>query len=187
MAADDGTRWDARYADRDAHITPVAPDAVATAGLVDRIPTTGRALDVACGLGAQTIWLAQRGFEVTALDVSHEAVRRVDDAARRHEVHERVAATAFDLDRGLPDDAVGFDIIVCQRFRAPHLYEALIERLVPGGWLIMTVLSETGAADPGEFHAPPGELTLFFDRPGCTLVTHHEADGEESIIVQRSS
>ncbi len=186
MATEDGTRWDARYADGDRAVAPAPPDAVAAAGLVDRIPATGRALDVACGLGPQTIWMAQRGLDVTALDVSHEAVRRVDDAAGRHGVDDRIDAIAIDLDQGLPSDLGEFDVIVCQRFRAPHLYESLIEHLRPGGWLIMTVLSETGAVDPGEFHAPPGELTLFFDRPGCTLVAHHEADGQESIIIQRS-
>ncbi|MEP4651999.1 MAG: methyltransferase, partial [Ilumatobacter sp.] len=66
------------------------------------------------------------------------------------------------------------------------LYESFVEHLRPGGWLVMTILSETGAADPGEFHAPPGELTLFFDRPGCFLVAHHEADGEESIVLRRT-
>ena len=154
--------------------------------LVD-LPTAGTALDIASGLGAQTLWLAERGFSVVALDISNTAMDSLLADARDAGLGDRVEGRACDFDHGLPAALGSFDVIVCQRFRAPHLYEPMLEHLRPGGWLIITVLSETGATDPGMFHAPPGELTLFFDRPGCTLVTHHEADGEESIIVQRSS
>ncbi len=41
----------------------------------------GRALDVGCGEGADAIWLAQRGWSVTAIDISAVAVARARDAA----------------------------------------------------------------------------------------------------------
>ncbi len=186
MAIEDGERWDARYVDRRLELQPAPPDALATADLVDRVPTSGQALDVACGLGAQSIWMAQRGLDVTALDVSAEAVGRVDAAARRHSVHGRITAVAIDLDDGLPDDLTGLDVIVCQRFRDQRLYPEFLARLAPGGLLIVTVLSQTGASDPGSFHAPPGELRSEFDVEGCTILHHAEADGQESIIAQRS-
>jgi len=43
--------------------------------------TPGRALDVGCGEGADAIWLARRGWTVTALDVSDVAVCRAQEAA----------------------------------------------------------------------------------------------------------
>lgn len=36
----------------------------------------GRLLELGCGTGADAVWLAGRGFRVTAVDLSHEAVRR---------------------------------------------------------------------------------------------------------------
>lgn len=187
MAAEDAERWDARYRGRDdAPTTAQMPVALShvDASVLSDFPTGGTALDVASGLGAQTLWLAERGLRVHASDISTAAMASLNDAVGTAGLTDRVVGTACDFDHGIPSGLGPFDVIVCQRFRAPHLYESFIEHLRPGGWLVMTVLSETGADDPGEFHAPPGELTLFFDRPGCRLVAHHEADGEESIVVR---
>lgn len=183
MAAADGDRWDARFADRDTDVAPAPPDALVDAGMVDRVPTSGRALDVACGLGAQTIWMAQRGLDVTALDVSTEAMTRLHDSARRSDVEQRVVAMRLDLDHGLPADLAEFDVIVCQRFRDPALYSEFVERLAPGGLLVVTVLSRTGAESPGPFHAPSGELRAAFDRDDCAILFCAEHDGEESIVI----
>jgi len=44
--------------------------------------TPGRVLDVGCGEGADAIWLAQRGWTVTAIDISDVAVSRAREAAQ---------------------------------------------------------------------------------------------------------
>ncbi len=183
MAAADGARWNARYAARDPGVTPAPPDALVDADMVGLVPTSGRALDVACGLGAQTIWMAQRGLDVTALDISDEAVNRLGGSARRSGVDQRVTAMCLDLDAGLPGELTGFDVIVCQRFRDPRLHSQFVERLAPGGLLVVTVLSVTGAESSGPFHAPSGELRAAFDRAGRTMRFHAERDGEESVVV----
>ena len=185
MVAADRERWDARYEERERDVVPAPPDALVDTELADRVPTHGRALDVACGLGAQTIWMAGRGLAVVALDVSGRAASSVAGAADHHGVVDLVDARVFDLDDGLPDDIAGFDVIVCQRFRDPRLYAEFVARLRPGGLLVVTVLSRTGADAPGPFHAPPGELLAAFDRDDCTILHHHEADGQESIVLER--
>ena len=43
----------------------------------------GRALDVGCGEGVDAIWLAQRGWTVTAIDISTVAIGRAREAAAR--------------------------------------------------------------------------------------------------------
>lgn len=190
MAVDDAARWDARYASRGDRPTrarmPIALGHADPSLLVD-FPVEGTALDIASGLGEQTLWLAERGLHVDALDISHIAMDSLLATAHDAGFADRVTGRTCDFDHGIPVSVGPFDVIVCQRFRAPHLYEPMIEHLRPGGWLVVTVLSETGATDPGEFHAPPGELTLFFDRPGCSLVAHHEADGEESIVLRSNA
>ena len=185
MAAEDGPRWNARYAGQPV-ADPRPPDALTAAGLVGLLATSGRALDVACGAGGQSVWLAQRGFDVVALDASDAAIDLTRAAATAGGVDARVDARVADLDTGIPADLDGFDVIVCQRFRGVDLYDAFVTRLVPGGVAVVTVLSETGAAAPGPFHAPSGELLRAFTRPDTEVLHHVEADGQESLILRRS-
>ena len=189
MSADDADRWDARHASG-GRPAARAPEALALAGLDDAgalARSTGggtRALDVACGTGAATLWLAERGWSVTALDVSPVAVARLRDAAGDAGVAERVDALVVDLDHGLPDGLGGLDLVVCQRFRDPDVHAGLLGVLAPGGLCAVTVLSESGADDPGPFHAPAGELARTFERADLERLAHHEGDGTESIVVR---
>ena len=185
MAAEDGPRWNARYAGQPV-ADPRPPDALTAAGLVDLVATSGRALDVACGAGGQSVWLAQRGFDVVALDASDTAIDLTRAAATAGGVGDRVDARVADLDTGIPADLDGFDVIVCQRFRGIDLYDAFVTRLVPGGLAVVTVLSRTGAESPGPFHAPSGELLRAFTRPDAEILHHLESDGQESLILRRS-
>jgi SAM-dependent methyltransferase len=151
----------------------------------DVVPRSGRAIDVACGLGAQSIWLAQRGLSVVALDVSIVAVEAVRRAAVSAGLADLVETRHVDLDDGLPCDLLGVgDVVVCQRFRPPHGYRDLVEAIRPAGVGIVTVLSAVGADAPGPFHAPPGELRAAF--ADQELLTESEADGVASIVFRRT-
>lgn len=183
---DDAARWNARYRDADAP-TPRPPDVlVERADLAVLLPTSGTALDVACGLGAQTLWLAERGLRTVALDVSPVAIDAVADAAAAAGISDRVAAAVVDLDAGLPTEPATVDVLVSQRFRQPSLYGDFVERLAPGGVAIVTVLCEVGADSPGPFHAPAGELAAAFDRPHIEVLHHDERDGQATIVFRRS-
>ncbi|WP_040496528.1 class I SAM-dependent methyltransferase [Ilumatobacter nonamiensis] len=195
MSADDASRWDARYADAEL-AEPSPPDALVAADrsetdrtrkatLLDLVPVAGRALDVACGAGAQTAWLAARGLEVVALDASPVAIDLTARTADAAGVRSRVEARVVDLDLGIPTDLGTFDVIVCQRFRAVDLYDSFVERLRPGGLAVVTVLSRTGADHPGAFHAPSGELRTAFTRPDTDVLFHQETAGQESVVLRR--
>src|SRR5207302_8224956 len=72
--------WDARYSERDGAMWSGRPNGrlVVEVGAL----TPGRVLDVGCGEGADAIWLAQRGWTVTAIDISDVAVSRAREAAQ---------------------------------------------------------------------------------------------------------
>ena len=57
--------WDARYGDRGSAMWSGRPNGRLVAEVADVTP--GRALDVGCGEGADAIWLAGRGWTVTAI------------------------------------------------------------------------------------------------------------------------
>src|SRR3989442_3450022 len=72
--------WDARYSERDGAMWSGRPNGRLVAEVADLTP--GRALDVGCGEGADAIWLARRGWTVTAIDISDVAVSRAREAAK---------------------------------------------------------------------------------------------------------
>ncbi len=173
MGDEDARRWDARHAAVDA-VGPLPPDALR--GRLELLPAGGLALDVACGRGAAALWLAGRGFVVDAVDVSGVGLRTLDGASG-------VRTVRYDLDLGLPPACAGpYDVVVCQRFRDPALYPAFVERLAPGGLLVVTVLSEVDD-EPGPFRAPAGELEAAF--AGLDVLHRHEGGGEAHLVARR--
>ena len=71
--------WDARYGESDGAMWSGRPNGRLVAEIADLDP--GSALDVGCGEGADAIWLAQRGWTVTAIDISDVAVSRAREVA----------------------------------------------------------------------------------------------------------
>lgn len=183
---EDRLRWDERYTDRPL-AEPSAPVAVTASGeVLSLIPSSGRAADIACGAGGQTLWLAERGLVVAAFDVSPVAIEMTTRAAEAAGLGERVTARVHDLDEGLPAGLAALDVLVCQRYRAPELYGSMLGALAPGGIAVVTVLSAVGVdVAAGPFHAPPGELVDAFRDAPADVIYHHEAEGQASIVARR--
>ena len=78
-AAAQAGEWDARYSESDRAMWSGRPNGRLAAETADLDP--GRALDVGCGEGADAIWLARRGWTVTAIDISDVAIGRAREAA----------------------------------------------------------------------------------------------------------
>lgn len=181
MGDADRDRWDERYRDaagpEGSPITPALPTDFAAHD--HRFPTSGRALELACGTGAGSLWLARRGLDVIGVDVSTVAIDTARDAARRLGLTDRCRFVVADLDDGLPDTPP-VDVLMCHRFRDPALYGAMTDRLADGGLLAIAVLSEVGSA-PGRYRAKPGELRQAFgDR--LTVLVDHEGAGTAVLI-----
>ncbi len=179
---DDADRWNARYQGRSTG-DPSMPKGLGGIALT----RGGRCLDVACGLGAQSIWAAEQGFAVVALDVSEVAVTALNSAAMSAGVRDRIETRVVDLDLGFPTELTSsFALVICQRFRDPALYEQLVYALEPDGILVTTVLSQVGLADePGPFHASPGELVCTFREFDVDVLRSVELDGEATLVARR--
>ena len=181
---EDAERWDARYAGVAAGL-PSPPTGLDGIALPEE---HGRCLDVACGLGEQSLWAAVHGFDVVALDVSPTAIGALRAAAAARGLDGRIDARVVDLDDGLPADVGGgYALVICQRFRDPRLYAALAGAATPGGLIVVTVLSQVGAHSPGPYHAPPGELDDAFRALAVEIVRAVEEDGEATLVARRLS
>jgi SAM-dependent methyltransferase len=180
VTREDERRWDERYASHGPVQTGVVEPPSVLAAYADVFPTTGQALDLACGQGLGSVWLARRGLNVWGLDVSPVAIGQARDIARRAGVGDRCRFEVVDLDDGLPAGSP-VDVILCHKFRDRRLYQAIIERLAPGGLLAIAVLSEVDAA-PGPFRAAPGELPAAFAE--LDLVAAGEGQGHAWLLAR---
>jgi SAM-dependent methyltransferase len=85
----------------------------ATATYLDRqLPDAGRVLDVGGGAGRYAVWLAERGLDVTLLDLSAEQTRLTREKTREHGVDDRVTVARGDV-RVLPVPDSAFDAVCC--------------------------------------------------------------------------
>lgn len=135
--------WDARYRERDGAMWSGRPNGrlIAEAAAL----TPGRALDVGCGEGADAIWLAQRGWMVTAIDVSEVAIRRAREASDRAGASvEWICSDALRT----PFPAGSFDLVSMQYPALPQAAgEAAVRRLldtVRSGGLLLAVYHDLG-------------------------------------------
>lgn len=76
-----GRDWDERYKQGQAPWDTGSPCAEMVKVLDSGVVTPGRALDLGCGTGTNAIYLAQKGFEVTGVDVSQVAVEKAREKA----------------------------------------------------------------------------------------------------------
>lgn len=128
--------WDDRYREHDDAIWSGRPNGRLVIEVGDVAP--GRALDVGCGEGADAIWLAQRGWDVVAVDVSPLAVERARAAAERAGV---VVDWVCDDVLSTPFPTASFDLVSMQYPALPKAageaaFRALFDAVRPGGVLL---------------------------------------------------
>lgn len=122
-------RWDARYAATD-RVWSVGPNAT-VAEVVTRF-TPGTALDVATGEGRHALWLAERGWRVTAVDVSAVGIARGQSQQHTAAIDWQIA----DVRSWQPPQS--FDLVLVAYL---HLAENVLSRIArwvaPGGHLVV--------------------------------------------------
>lgn len=115
--------WDAKFAGSEA-LFGEGPSEFVVAELSGLAP--GRALDLAAGQGRNAVWLAERGWRVTAVDFSPVGLGRAEDLAARHEV--AVSFMLCDVCRWQPP-AGAFDLVLVSYL---HLPEAQLHPVLAG-------------------------------------------------------
>jgi SAM-dependent methyltransferase len=132
--------WDERYSAH-ASLWSGHPNQHLISEAADLVP--GTALDLGCGEGADAIWLAERGWRVTALDISTVAIERAAAYAAKagDDVAGRIGFQQADL-IGWHPGAGRFDLINSQyihmpaQFRDP-LFRGAAAAVNPGGTLLV--------------------------------------------------
>ncbi|MFO8076792.1 MAG: class I SAM-dependent methyltransferase [Egibacteraceae bacterium] len=129
--------WDTRYAGREL-VWSARPNAFVVAEVERLAPTPGRALDLGAGEGRNAVWLAERGWAVTATDFSPVGL----DKARALAEARGVELTLVEADATQPAPGPApFDLVVVAYLQLPAAaLEAALGHaaaaVAPGGTLI---------------------------------------------------
>ena len=122
------------------------------------LPTTGDALDVACGRGRNAFWLAGRGLRTVALDRDEAAVRFVAEEAERRRLPVRAAVADLETEPNpLPLDR--YDVVLVVHYLHRPLFPALTATLRRGGLLVYETFTR-GQAERGRPTNPAFLLEL---------------------------
>lgn len=196
MTAADQIRWNQRYQNGAAPIDgkPNAwllhhaeqIDRVAAASVHTDTPPT--ALDIACGAGGTVLWLAQRGWQATGVDVSDVALALAADAAAHRLVTHRARFLQVDLDGWRPPPAA-FDCVTCFYFLDRTLWPWLHDAVCPGGLLALQthhhgVLAVRPKANQ-DYLLTQGELVDLIAGWGWALLASESATTSEAVLAQR--
>jgi SAM-dependent methyltransferase len=185
---DSKTQWDEKYS-RPTFIFGKSP-AQFLAQNYHYIPYEGSVLDMGMGEGRNAVFLAQKGYKVTGVDISSVAVKKSYLLAQEFGVKIKGVVASLKDYKIQPNS---FDAIVCFYYVDRSLVEKIKSWLKPGGVLIYEAFTtrekarkKAGGSDQDEFLKEQELLRLF---PGMRVLKYeeplHEKEFRSSIILRK--
>jgi tellurite methyltransferase len=169
--------WNKRYESRERSAEDL--EAEPTPLLVSTVSKLrpGQALDLACGAGRNALWLAEHGWNVTAVDGAAAAIELLLTRAAAKQLN--INAFVADLEKGeFQIEPSRWDLIAICYYLQRDLFEPAKRGVIPGGVLISIV----HVAEPGEeetlHRLYPGELEKYFT--GWEIIHQYEGKANDA-------
>jgi len=170
-------KWNKRYQSRErpAEDSDAAPTPLLVSTTSNLTP--GKALDLACGTGRNAIWLAEHGWDVTAVDGA---------AAANDLLQTRAAAKGLKIDTVIADLEKGeftiepsrWNLIAICYYLQRNLFEPAKRGVAPGGLLISIVhITEAGEEETAH-RLYPGQLEKYF--AGWEILHQYEGKANDA-------
>jgi len=184
--------WNERY--RSGERTTKEPSPLLIKAITDLKP--GRALDLACGVGRHAIYLAQHGWQVTAVDSSRVGIEilqqragsaragsaRIPAGGSQASCLHQIDAHIADLEKDeFQIEPAAYDLICDFYYLQRDLFPSIRPGVKPGGAFVAAIHLNDGNAEAKPHHPAfllePGELkTLFSD---WEITYYHEGPSDE--------
>lgn len=149
----------------------------------------GQALDIACGLGANSIYLSKLGFEVHALDISDVAIDDIKSQAKQQQllIHTHVCdLTKLSI---LPLQKNSFDLVVITYYLDRSIYPLVKELIKDNGFFFMETfyLTENNEANhvSDQYKLYPNELLTEFKDWHVLFFEEDEHEGRQTILASK--
>lgn len=129
----------------------------------------GKALDLGCGSGRNSLYLNLLGFDVTAVDKNDESISRLQQIIEQEELP-NIAASTYNINEASLDTRYDFILstvvlMFLQPERIPHIINNMQECTLPGGYnLIISAMStdDFPCTVPFSFTLKSGELSHYY-------------------------
>jgi tellurite methyltransferase len=168
--ADLRTKWNERHAA--GQVVEATPCGVLR-DFAHLLPKTGKALDLACGLGGNAVFLARAGLDVLGVDLADTAVEKLNAYAQEQSLTLR--AEQADVGPGSLKPGT-FDVIVVAYFLDRAMSPTIMQALRSGGLLFHQTFTRETADTEGPnnlaYRLTPGELVRLY--PGMRLLYYRE-------------
>lgn len=178
------TEWDHRYGDQH-RVWSTNPNGTLVAEVAALVP--GRVLDVGAGEGADALWLAAQGWDVTASDVSGNALARITDEAHDRGLAVRCVRTDANDLAAFTNEA--YDLVSMQYGSIPRTpdqrgLDNLLSAVAPGGTLLIVghdltplaapvdVATQTHIFDPHAYLGVDEAVAALARTPGWRIDAH---------------
>jgi tellurite methyltransferase len=175
----DQNKWDLRYSQEAERIPEPDEFLVSHSSLLN----SGTALDLACGLGADSIFLSERGYTVHSVDISAQAIFRLKQEVRSRGLS--IYPLVADLDYfPLPEGF--YDLIMVFYFFARGRMQDISSALRPGGLIFYATFNQRHISVNPTFNPayliPPDGLVEYF--PDFDIIVSQTAAGEKQNVSQ---
>ncbi|HEY6837373.1 MAG TPA: class I SAM-dependent methyltransferase [Geobacteraceae bacterium] len=171
---EDRIRWNERYAGEDYTLgTSPSPFLAEQLDFLLACCPGRHALDVACGEGRNSVFLARHGFRVTGIDIAERGLEK----GRALMAKAGVVVDFRHEDLESADLGGPYDLVINFNFLLRELIPKLVAALAPGGILLFdTILAAAHAPVPAhkDHLLKPGELGLLFSSYDGTILRVEE-------------
>ena len=151
-----------------------------------QLASKGKALDIACGSGDNSIFLAEKGFSVDAFDISDEAIKIANALALKRGV--KVNLLMSDIE-SFPFKGEYYDLIINFYFLDRNSFSKITASLKQGGLLIFETYNEKHLLSKPSFNRSyllrEGELRKVFKE--LEIVYYEEASNITTLVAKKSS
>jgi 2-polyprenyl-3-methyl-5-hydroxy-6-metoxy-1,4-benzoquinol methylase len=156
------SKWNDRYTGPGLYLGPAPSRFLAeNIALIKDLAPGNKALDIACGEGRNSIFLARNGFAVTGLDISEEGL----DKAERWANTEVLAVAFHCIDLEDHEFSDTWDLIINFNFLLRDLIPKMVDALNPGGVIVFDTILDTSILEGSHnraFLLERGELQTIF-------------------------
>ncbi len=137
------------------------------------LPGHGRALEIACGRGANALFLAGLGLDTSAWDISPVVISAMHSEAEHQGL--AIEGEVRDVMQEPPPNST-FDVIIVSHFLERGLIGLIKKALRPGGLLFYQTFTQTRVSDRGptnqDFRLADNELLKLCD--GMRVLVYRE-------------